>query len=112
MWQFFNHLSAFLCHFALAKLATSSLRVRKTTLHVYIPFQAINAIDSIQWLDQETNTSGALWYMRELFKRSNNVQKIGVIITDGASNRDADRTIPEATLTKASGVELFAIGKE
>ena len=35
---------------------------------------------------------------------------IALIITDGKSSKDFERTIPEATLAKESGIEIYAIG--
>ena len=56
-----------------------------------------------------------IWTMHnEMFSAVNgdrtDAPNIGVVITDGASSVDADRTIPEAQAAKEKGVELFAIG--
>ena len=56
-------------------------------------------IDQIGWKDQATNTSGGIHLMHsELFTEANGdrpgIPNIGIVVTDGASNRDeeSDRT--------------------
>ena len=66
------------------------------------------------WKDEETNTSGALWYMREkLFSLDYGARKraprLGIVLTDGASNR-ANLTIPYAYDAKAAGIRMISIG--
>lgn len=39
-----------------------------------------------------------------------NVPNIGIVITDGESNRDPERTIPTANSAKDKGIILFSIG--
>ncbi|XP_059165060.1 uncharacterized protein LOC131947776 [Physella acuta] len=39
-----------------------------------------------------------------------NVPNIAVVITDGQSNRNSERTIPEADAAKAQGIQIYAIG--
>ena len=77
--------------------------------------EVLRKIEEIPWKDQETNTSGAIRLMRtELFTPARGdrpeVPNIGVVITDGESNRDADRTIPEANLAKSDGIVMFSLG--
>ena len=67
-----------------------------------------NAIDQIPWKDQETNTSGAVRLMyRDMFTEANGdrpgVPNLGLVVTDGASNRDEHLTIPEADNARALG---------
>ena len=70
------------------------------------------AIDTIKFHGSETNTSGALKYMRTgIFNSARSVQKIGMVITDGGSNRDKHLTLSEAKKLKDSNVVMFAIGK-
>lgn len=74
-----------------------------------------NALDGIRWKDQETNTSGAIWYMMaNMFTRERGdrarAPNVGIVITDGASNRDADLTIPYAIEARQAGIAMFAIG--
>ena len=66
------------------------------------------AIDQIQWKDQATNTSGGIAVMRdEMFTEENGdragVPNIAIIITDGASNRDEDRTVSQADDAREKG---------
>ena len=76
----------------------------------------INAtLDQIRWKDQETNTSGGIKFMSEhMFTRENgdrsSAPNVGIVITDGASNRDANLTIPYAKEAQAKGITMFAIG--
>lgn len=77
--------------------------------------QILDEIRQIPWKDQETNTSGAIRTMRtQMFTPERgdrpDVPNIGVVITDGESNRDADLTIPEANDAKADGIIMFALG--
>ena len=76
---------------------------------------AVAAIDQIKWKDQETNTSGALWMTKEVMFSSVNGDRrrapnVAIVITDGESNRDKDKTIPYAAEAKAAGIVMFAIG--
>ena len=75
---------------------------------------AIN-IENFPWKDEETNTSGALWYMREkLFSLEYGAReqapRLGIVLTDGASNRDANLTIPYANEAKAASITMISIG--
>ena len=75
------------------------------------------AIDEIPWLDQNTNTSGAIRYMRQTMftpenGARNNVPWLGIVITDGISTYDPELTIPEADLAKDSNIVMFAIGMQ
>lgn len=73
------------------------------------------AIDEIQWKDEETNTSGAIGFMREsMFRRENgdrpNAPNLGIVVTDGESNRDRGLVAPYSRLAKLAGITMFAIG--
>lgn len=75
----------------------------------------LGAIDRIRWKDEWTNTSGGLKVMREeMFSFAHGARaqatKIGILITDGESNRDQQKTIPQALLVHQSGIKMFAIG--
>ena len=66
------------------------------------------AIELIPWKDQETNTSGGLRTMNELMfvkERGDRegVPNIGIVLTDGVSNRDENLTIPEADKARQNG---------
>ncbi|XP_059165052.1 uncharacterized protein LOC131947771 [Physella acuta] len=75
-------------------------------------FQAISAIPYISgW----TNTADGLRTMRTtMFSLEHgdrpNITNIAVVITDGQSNRNSERTIPEADAAKAQGIPIYAIG--
>lgn len=39
-----------------------------------------------------------------------NVPNIAIVITDGVSNKDKDRTIPDAEAARAKGIRIFSVG--
>ena len=74
-----------------------------------------NAIDDIPYNYGSTNTADALQTMREeMFTRANgdrpNVDNIAIVLTDGVSNINSRRTIPEAEQTRAANIHIYAIG--
>lgn len=74
----------------------------------YTHNQLYSAIDRIPWLDQETNTSGAIRTMhKEMFTQARGdrpqVANVGIVITDGESNVDKDLTILEANKSRKAG---------
>lgn len=76
--------------------------------------QLFQRIDFIPWLDQWTNTSGGIYITRtQVFSGAEdrqNAPNIGIVITDGVSNQDTPRTIPEAELARQNGMTLLGIG--
>ena len=73
------------------------------------------AIDGIPYRYGSTNTADALETMHsKMFTRRNgdrpNVENICVILTDGVSNINSRRTIPEAEAARAKGIHIYAIG--
>ncbi len=75
----------------------------------------IEAVDSIKWLDEMTNTSGGIRVMRkEIFNIKygdrKDVPNIGIIMTDGESNRDRKLTQFEADQARKEGIILYVIG--
>ena len=72
------------------------------------------AIAKVTYRGGNTNTSGGIRVMRsEVFFTSTDrtdAQNIAILITDGKSTRDPDRTIPEAEAAKANGIRMYAIG--
>ena len=76
----------------------------------------LDAVSDIKWKDQETNTSGALWFMNDVMFTASNGDRpeapnLAVVITDGESNRDAHLTIPYAEeINEQKRITLFAIG--
>lgn len=59
-----------------------------------------------------TNTADALLHAQQIIEQSSraSVKHIVVIITDGESNINPTRTIPQAEEMHAQGIEIFAIG--
>lgn len=77
--------------------------------------ELLDAVSRIRWKDEETNTSGAIWTMREkMFTVEGGdrsaAPNLGIVITDGESNRDHGNTIPYAEDAKRAGITMFAIG--
>ena len=75
----------------------------------------LRAIDAIPYKRGNTNTADALQTMRsEMFTRANgdrpNVQNVALVITDGVSNINQPRTIPEAERARAEGIHIYSIG--
>ena len=74
-----------------------------------------NAVDEIPWRYGSTNTADALKTMRtDMFTRQNgdrpDVENICIVVTDGVSNINARRTIPEAEQARGEGIHIYAIG--
>lgn len=74
-----------------------------------------NAIDNIRYLNQNTNTSGGIRVMHEqMFRQENgdrsNAPNIAIVITDGESTYDKDKTIPEANIARQKNIIVIAIG--
>lgn len=81
----------------------------KTKAEVY------NAIDNIKYIFGSTNTAAALRTMRtDMFTARNgdrpDVKNIAIIVTDGVSNINESRTIPEAMEAHNDGIHIYAIG--
>ena len=77
--------------------------------------EVYNAVDEIPWRYGSTNTADALKTMRtEMFTRQNgdrpDVENICIVVTDGVSNINARRTIPEAEQARGEGIHIYAIG--
>ena len=77
--------------------------------------EIFEAIDNIPYRYGSTNTADALNTMRtEMFTRANgdrpNVPNICIVVTDGVSNINSRRTIPEAEQARKQGIHIYAIG--
>ena len=75
----------------------------------------IAAIKAMEHMAGNTNTSGGLNVMRtQSFTSFNgdrdNVPNVAIVITDGKSTYDKDRTMPEADLARAAGIRTYVIG--
>lgn len=73
------------------------------------------AIDRIPYIYGSTNSADALRTMHnELFLARNgdrpDVENIAFMITDGISNINSRRTIPEAETAMSKGIKVYAIG--
>nr|KAG5687711.1 hypothetical protein BaRGS_024190 [Batillaria attramentaria] len=78
-------------------------------------FQLLDAIAEIPYHYGSTNTADALNIVRtDMFTLGHGdrpgVQNVCILITDGLSNINARRTIPEAEQAKAAGIRIYAIG--
>jgi len=67
------------------------------------------------YMGSYTNTSGGIRAMHlEQFTSANGarsgVEQIAIVITDGESNLDSDRTISDAEAARAAGIEIIAVG--
>lgn len=85
------------------------LNTYKTKVDVY------NAVDKIPYNHGSTNTADALRTMRtQMFSQDNgdrsDVENIAVVVTDGVSNINSRRTVPEAEQARADGIHIFVIG--
>ena len=75
----------------------------------------LRTIDNVRWKDEWTNTSGAMRMMRERMLSPQHgsrpdAPRIGILVTDGESNKDKYRTIPEANNVHRAGIKMFAVG--
>ena len=74
-----------------------------------------NAIDNIPYRFGSTNTADSLKTMHtEMFTRRNGdrpgVDNICILITDGVSNINSRRTIPEAEAARGKNIHIYVIG--
>ena len=74
-----------------------------------------NRVNELEYLDGNTNTAAALAYVTDsIFNGARgdraNIKNYGVLITDGLSNIQQERTAREAVRAKNSGIDLFTIG--
>ncbi len=77
--------------------------------------ETFRAIRNIPYIYGSTNTADGLHTLRtELFNPANGdrvgVPNVAIVITDGISNLNSERTIPEALQTHAAGIHIFVIG--
>lgn len=77
--------------------------------------EVADAIDNIPYKYGSTNSAGGLRTMRtDMFQFRNGdrpgVPNIAIMITDGISNVNSRRTIPEAELARREGIHIYAIG--
>ncbi len=77
--------------------------------------QIMSAIRSTTYMGSFTNTSGGIKTARfEQFITSrgfrSDAKQIMIVFTDGESNLDQDRTIPDAEAARQSGIEIISVG--
>ena len=75
----------------------------------------VQAIKSAEYMGGRTNISGALLtaYKQQLTLENGErpfASDVGILLTDGKSTLDADKTIDSAAAAKASGMKIFAVG--
>ena len=73
------------------------------------------AVDRIQYLGENTNTTGGLQVARlkvfdPAYEQRSNVDRVIVLITDGVPTYDADKLNDEVAAVKAEGIRLVALG--
>nr|XP_034337074.1 collagen alpha-1(XII) chain-like [Crassostrea gigas] len=81
----------------------------------YTKADAFDAVNAIPWRYGITNTADGLQTMHEeMFNEGNGdrpgVPNICIIMTDGVSNINYQKTIPEAEIAKEKGIYIYAIG--
>ncbi|XP_048736663.2 uncharacterized protein LOC125651877 [Ostrea edulis] len=97
-------------------LSFSTRPTIKFQLNTYKTKQDIfSAIDGVPWRFGYTNTADALQEMHEtMFSRENGDRRdagnVCIILTDGVSNINYRRTIPEANTAKEKGIRIISIG--
>ena len=74
-----------------------------------------NALLNIDYPGGNTNTSGGLYVTRsQVFQPQNgdraNIPNVAIIVTDGKSTFDSDKTIPYAQQLQRDGVEMISVG--
>ncbi|KAJ8299398.1 hypothetical protein KUTeg_023458, partial [Tegillarca granosa] len=75
--------------------------------------EVLTAINKIQYRYGNTNTADALRILHEeTFKNGDrgDAPNIAILITDGVSNIDHQKTIPEAELVKRKNIHIYTIG--
>ena len=75
----------------------------------------MEAIRMIPYIPGSTNTAdGLMTLTNEMFSQVNgdrkHVPNLAIVITDGISNLNSDRTIPEAMRAKSRGIHVFTVG--
>ena len=73
------------------------------------------AVFNLEYMAGLTNTADGIMVMHNIFtadgRDKNDATRIGVVITDGQSNVDQQRTIPEAEDAQQDDIEMFAVGQ-
>ena len=74
----------------------------------------MSAINSIGYIGSNTNTSGGIRALAQQFTPARGdrpeAKNIAIILTDGASTFDRQRTVPDAEQARRNGIEIFSVG--
>ena len=73
------------------------------------------AINNIEYLNENTNITGGLWRMRtEIFNAANgdrsDVQNVAILITDGNPIWDVDKLPDEVRAIRSLGIRVIGVG--
>lgn len=98
-----------------AAIFSSSVTVQFDLDTFTIKADILRAIDNIPYTYGSTNTYEALNIMRtKMFRRRHGdrsgVQNYAILVTDGISNINARKVIPEARKAWANGIHIYTIG--
>ena len=77
--------------------------------------EMLSAVDRLQYLGENTNTTGGLKVARlevfgENYQERPNVERIIVLITDGVPTYDADKLNDEVAAVKRKGIRIVGLG--
>ena len=77
--------------------------------------EVLAAVDRLQYLGENTNTTGGLKVARlevfgENYEERPNVERIIVLITDGVPTYDADKLNDEVAAVKRKGIRIVGLG--
>ncbi|XP_041375049.1 collagen alpha-1(XII) chain-like [Gigantopelta aegis] len=74
----------------------------------------LKAIEKTPYTYGSTNTADGIRTMRKMFRAKfgdrKNVNNVAVVITDGVSNIEHAKTIPEARKSRRRGIHIYSIG--
>ncbi len=95
-------------------IVTFSTEVERNYELQTITADNVEDVFSLRYLAGVTNTADAIAAMVDMFNSGrplSETKRIAVVITDGASNVDQPRTIPEAETAMASGITIYSVGE-
>ena len=95
-------------------IVTFSTEVERNYELQTITADNVEDVFSLRYLAGVTNTADAIAAMVEMFNGGRQLfetKRIAFVITDGASNVDHNRTIPEAETAKASDIRIYSVGE-
>lgn len=94
-----------------AILYSPDVRTAFDLVHNPTKSKLVKALWNMPYLSGTTNTAGGLRRMKKMFDDVGRpgVAHIAVLITDGQSNIDRERTVPDAAAAKAAGIDLYVV---